>query len=75
MGAAIFRPAAEAFDCTVCRRAADSKQERYLQAFCYASSPSGILVFQAFMKKTRATPKQELDLGERQLKELLHEAV
>ena len=45
------------------------------RAFYYASSPRGILVFHAFMKKTRATPKQELDLGKRRLKELLHEEV
>lgn len=45
------------------------------RAFYYASSSKGILVFHAFMKKTRATPTQELDLGKRRLKELLHEEI
>ena len=41
------------------------------RAFCYMNSPRGILVFHAFVKKTRATPKQEVDLGKKRLKELL----
>ena len=45
------------------------------RAFYYTSSPRGILVFHAFTKKTRATPKQDLDLGKKRLKELLHEEV
>jgi phage-related protein len=45
------------------------------RAFYYISSPRGILVFHAFMKKTGATPKQEMDLGKKRLKELLHEEV
>lgn len=45
------------------------------RAFYYTSSPRGILLFHAFMKKTRTTPEQELDLGKRRLKELLHEKV
>ncbi len=43
------------------------------RAFYYSRSPRGILVFHAFVKKTRATPIRELDLGKKRLKELLHE--
>jgi len=43
------------------------------RAFYYSRSPRGILVFHAFVKKTRATPVRELDLGKKRLKELLHE--
>ena len=43
------------------------------RAFYYSRSPRGILVFHAFVKKTRATPVPELDLGKKRLKELLHE--
>lgn len=45
------------------------------RTFYYVSSPRGILVFHAFVKNTRATPKQEMDLGKKRLKELLHEEV
>jgi len=45
------------------------------RAFYYSHSPRGILVFHAFVKKTRATPGRELDLGKKRLKELLHEEV
>jgi phage-related protein len=45
------------------------------RAFYYTNSPRGILVFHAFMKKTRTTPKQELELGKKRLKELLHEEI
>ena len=45
------------------------------RALYYTSSPQGILVFHAFMKKTRTAPKQDLDLGKKRLKELLHEEV
>jgi phage-related protein len=45
------------------------------RAFYYARSPRGILVIHAFVKKTQATPKQELDLGKKRLRELLHEEV
>ena len=43
------------------------------RAFYYSRSPRGILVFHAFVKKTRAAPIRELDLGKKRLKELLHE--
>ena len=39
----------------------------------YARSAQGILVFHAFMKKTQSTPKREIDLGARRLKELFDE--
>ena len=45
------------------------------RTFYYASSPRGILVFHAFVKKARATPKQDIDLGKKRLKELLHEEI
>ena len=45
------------------------------RAFYYTSSPRGILVFHAFAKKTRATGKQEIELGRKRLKELLHEEI
>jgi len=45
------------------------------RAFYYSRSPRGILVFHAFVKKTRATPIRELDWGKKRLKELLHEEV
>jgi len=37
------------------------------RAFYYSRSPRGILVFHAFVKKTQATPKRELDLGKKRL--------
>ncbi len=45
------------------------------RAFYYSRSPRGILVFHAFVKKSRTTPVRELDLGKKRLKELLHEEV
>jgi phage-related protein len=45
------------------------------RAFYYARSARGILVFHAFVKKTQATPTNELDLGRKRLKELLYEEV
>lgn len=50
-------------------------RSRIFRAFYYMNSPRGILVFHAFAKKSRATQKQELDLGKRRLKELLHEEI
>ena len=43
------------------------------RAFYYTRSPKGIFVFHAFVKKSRATPKRDIDLGQNRLKELLHE--
>jgi phage-related protein len=45
------------------------------RTFCYARSPRGILVVHAFVKKTQATSKQDVDLGRKRLKELLHEKI
>lgn len=45
------------------------------RTFYYVNSPRGILVFHAFVKKTQTTPKHELDLANKRLKELLHEKV
>jgi phage-related protein len=45
------------------------------RAFYYSRSLRGILVFHAFVKKSQATPKHELDLGKKRLRELLHEEV
>lgn len=43
------------------------------RAFYYTRSSSGILIFHAFVKKTRATPHYEINLAKKLLKELLHE--
>lgn len=43
------------------------------RVFYYTRSARGILVFHAFVKKTRTTPKSEMELGKRRLKELLDE--
>jgi phage-related protein len=44
------------------------------RAFHYTHSLRGILIFHAFVKKSRATPSHELDLGRKRLKEMLYEA-
>jgi phage-related protein len=41
------------------------------RAFYYAASLRGVLVFHAFVKKTRRTPPLEIELARRRLKELL----
>lgn len=45
------------------------------RVFYYARSSRGILAFHAFVKKSQATPKYELDLGKKRLKELVYEEV
>jgi phage-related protein len=45
------------------------------RVFYYRQSPNGILVFHAFVKKTQTTPKSEMDLAKRRLKELLDEKI
>lgn len=45
------------------------------RAFYFTRSPRGIILFHAFVKKTQATPQQEIDLGKKRLKELLHEEI
>src|SRR5947208_1621642 len=42
------------------------------RAFYYVQSPRGILVFHAFQKNTQVTPKRELELARKRLKELLN---
>jgi phage-related protein len=42
------------------------------RVFCYAPSEQGVLVLHAFMKKTQATPSQNLQLARRRLTELTH---
>jgi phage-related protein len=41
----------------------------------YTRSARGILVFHAFLKKSQTTPKHEMELGKRRLRELLDEEV
>jgi phage-related protein len=43
------------------------------RAFYYTRSARGILVFHAFVKRTQTTPKSEMELGKKRLKELLNE--
>jgi phage-related protein len=42
------------------------------RAFYYARLLDRIVVFHAFQKKTQATPKFEIELGRKRLKEILH---
>jgi len=44
----------------------------YLEYY-YVRSERGILVFHAFAKKSQATPKHEIELGKKRLKEMLNE--
>jgi phage-related protein len=41
----------------------------------YTRSARGILVFHAFLKKSPTTPKHEMELGKRRLRELLDEEI
>lgn len=43
------------------------------RVFYYVKSLRGILIFHAFVKKTQKTPKREIEIGKRRLKEALHE--
>jgi len=45
------------------------------RTFYYTRSSMGILIFHAFVKKGRTTPKHELGLARKRLKELLYEKV
>jgi phage-related protein len=45
------------------------------RAFYYARSSRGVLVVHAFVKKTQATPQQDVELARKRLKELLDEEV
>jgi phage-related protein len=44
------------------------------RAFYYARARHGVLVFHAFVKKTAATPRREIELGRTRLKELSDES-
>lgn len=41
--------------------------------FYYIKHWAGILVFHAFIKKSRETPKHEIEIGRKRLKGLIHE--
>ena len=43
------------------------------RVFYFARLASSILVFHAFQKKTQKTPKNEIELGRKRLKELIDE--
>jgi phage-related protein len=45
------------------------------RTLCYSRSPRGVLVVHAFIKKTQTTSKQDVDLGRKRLRELLHEKI
>lgn len=45
------------------------------RVFYFTRLAQAILVFHAFGKKTRKTPKHEVDLGRRRLKEMLDEEI
>ncbi len=45
------------------------------RTFYYTRSLRGILIFHAFVKKSRATPKSEIEVGRKRLKEMLDEEV
>ncbi len=43
------------------------------RVFYFARREDKILIFHAFQKKTQKTPKREIDLGKKRLKEMLYE--
>jgi phage-related protein len=43
------------------------------RVFYYTKLGTVILIFHAFQKKTQKTPQQEIDLGQKRLKEMLNE--
>jgi phage-related protein len=45
------------------------------RVFCYARLVDRIVIFHAFIKKTQQTPKHEIDLGRKRLKELIDETI
>lgn len=42
------------------------------RAFYYVAAKHGVLVFHAFVKKTRQTPPLEIELARKRLKEILN---
>ena len=45
------------------------------RVFYYSRSARGILVVHAFMKKSRATTKQDIEIGRKRFKEMVHEEI
>lgn len=43
------------------------------RAFYYLKIEGKVLIFHAFQKKAQKTPKKEIDLGKKSLKEMLHD--
>lgn len=43
------------------------------RVFCYTRLANSVLVFHAFQKKTEKTPRREIDIARKRLKELLNE--
>lgn len=48
-------------------------QSGAFRVFYFTRSAAAILLFHAFVKKTQSTPKREIELGRKRLKEMLHE--
>ena len=46
-------------------------EDGIFRVFYYTASRQGVLVFHAFVKKTRRTPLLEIELARKRLKELL----
>ena len=49
------------------------ERSRIYRAFYFTKIQDEILIFYAFQKKTQKTPQQEIELGQKRLKEMLHE--
>ena len=47
-------------------------EDGIFRVFYYTAAPEGVLVFHAFVKKTRRTPPLEIELARKRLKELRH---
>lgn len=45
------------------------------RAFYFTRLADRVVIFHAFMKKTQQTPKHDIDLGKKRLKEILNEKV
>lgn len=42
------------------------------RTFYYAANEAGVLVFHAFVKKTQGTPLDEIEVGRKRPKEVMH---
>jgi phage-related protein len=49
------------------------EREGVYRVFYYVRNSRGILLFHAFIKKSKKTPQREIHLARKRLKELLHE--